>query len=65
MQGAKGLSGVGDWDLCIRNIRSWRGKKSSIDERRDRLKKELLESEKFNNKFLKNILENGANNCMQ
>ena len=28
-------------------------------------KKELLESEKFNNKFSKNILENGAKNYMQ
>ena len=28
-------------------------------------KKELLESGKFNNKFLKNILENGAKNYMQ
>ena len=28
-------------------------------------KKELLESGKFNNKFSKNILENGAKNYMQ
>ena len=28
-------------------------------------KKELLASKKFNNKFLKNILENGAKNYMQ
>ena len=28
-------------------------------------KKELLESKKFNNKFSKNILENGAKNYMQ
>ena len=28
-------------------------------------KKELLESGKFNNKFSKNILENGARNYMQ
>ncbi len=28
-------------------------------------KKELLESEKFNNQFSKNILENGAKNYMQ
>ena len=28
-------------------------------------KKELLESRKFNNKFSKNILENGAKNYMQ
>ena len=28
-------------------------------------KKEFLESRKFNNKFSKNILENGAKNCMQ
>ena len=28
-------------------------------------KKELLESEKFNNKFSKNILENGTKNFMQ
>ena len=28
-------------------------------------KKELLESKKFNNKFSKNILENGAQNYMQ
>ena len=27
--------------------------------------KELLESKKFNNKFSKNILENGAKNYMQ
>ena len=28
-------------------------------------KKELIESEKFSNKFSKNILENGAKNYMQ
>ena len=28
-------------------------------------KKELLESKKFNNKFSKNILDNGAKNYMQ
>ena len=28
-------------------------------------KKELLKSKKFNNKFSKNILENGAKNYMQ
>ena len=28
-------------------------------------KRELLESKKFNNKFSKNILENGAKNYMQ
>jgi len=28
-------------------------------------KKELIESEKFNNKFSKNILENGTKNYMQ
>ena len=28
-------------------------------------KKELIESEKFNNKFSKNIFENGAKNYMQ
>jgi len=28
-------------------------------------KKELIESGKFNNKFLKNILENGIKNYMQ
>ena len=28
-------------------------------------KKELIESRKFNNKFAKNILENGAKNYMQ
>ena len=28
-------------------------------------KKELLESKKFNNKFSKNILKNGAKNYMQ
>ena len=28
-------------------------------------KKELLESGKFNNLFSKNILENGAKNCIQ
>ena len=28
-------------------------------------KKELLESKKFNNKFSKNILENGSKNFMQ
>ena len=28
-------------------------------------KKELLESKKFNNRFSKNILENGAKNYMQ
>ena len=28
-------------------------------------KKELLESKKFNNKFSKNILENGTKNFMQ
>jgi len=29
------------------------------------LEKELLESKEFNNKFSKNILENGAKNYMQ
>ena len=42
------------------NTRATTAMKKEID-----WKKELIESGKFNNKFSKNILENGAKNYMQ
>ena len=42
-----------------------RYKSNNSNEKEIDWKKELIESGKFNNKFSKNILENGAKNYMQ
>ena len=53
--------------FCMLNTRDSRKYKrnSSSNERRNSWKKEILASGRFNNKFSRNLLENGAKNYMQ